>query len=57
MMVMVIAGFGFLILIPLIYWANNPDLSQMQVFIATWKTSLIGVALLLIGCLLKGVKK
>lgn len=34
---------------PLTFWINNPELSQMQVFIATFDDSLIGFCVGIIG--------
>jgi hypothetical protein len=33
---LLVVVFAFGILTPIIYWINNPELSQMQVFIKWW---------------------
>lgn len=35
--------------IPFIYWINNPELSQMEVFLHCWWNLLIGMIVAVIG--------
>ncbi len=48
-MAMVAVGMGVCTIVPMSYWASNPSLSQMEVFIDTWKSNLFGVIVMCAG--------
>jgi hypothetical protein len=49
---MLVAGGCAALILPVYHWARFPELSQMQVFLATWKPNILGCLALSIGMFL-----
>lgn len=42
-------GFWLLGIYPFILWVHNPELTEMQIFLISWREELAGLILLLMG--------